>query len=54
MSLAALIVLIVVIALLVYVAQQLPYPWQWVCYLIAALVLIVVLLRVAGLDLPVH
>lgn len=50
MTLTGLIVLIVLIALLVFVAQKLPAPWQWVLYAIAALILVVLLLRVLGLD----
>lgn len=50
MTLTTLIVLVVLIALLVFIAQHVPAPFPWVIYLICALIVLVVLLRVLGLD----
>ena len=50
MTLTTLIVVVVLCMLLVFIAQHVPAPFPWVMYAIAALVILVVLLRVLGVD----
>jgi len=51
MTLTALIVVAILIVLLVYVAQQLPAPWPMIMYIIAALLLVIALIKVLGVDM---
>jgi uncharacterized membrane protein len=50
MTLTALIVIVVLCMMLVYLGQHVPAPFPWVLYAIAALVILVALLRVLGVD----
>jgi uncharacterized membrane protein len=51
MTLSTLIVVVVLCMLLVFLAQHVPAPFPWVMYAIAALVILIVLLRLLGVDM---
>jgi len=51
MTLLTLIFVVVLCMMLVYLGQHVPAPFPWVLYAIAALVILIVLLRVLGVDM---
>jgi uncharacterized membrane protein len=51
MTLISLIFVVVLCMMLVYLGQHVPAPFPWVLYAIAALVILLVLLRVLGFDM---
>lgn len=51
MTLTALIVIAILVVLLVYVAQQMPAPWPMIFYIIAALLIVIGIIRVLGVDM---
>jgi len=50
MSIVALIVIIGLVILLVWLAQQVPSPWSIICYAVAVLVAVVAALKVLGIG----
>ena len=50
MTLVGLIAIVVLIALLIYIAQQMAPPWPFVLYAIAALLVVVAILLVLGIG----
>lgn len=50
MTILGLIALIVLIALLIYIAQQMAAPWPFVLYAIAALLVVFAILLVLGVG----